>query len=247
MFLAVDLETIPATETVGLWKGDPDKDFPPIHAHAIVCLGWALVSEFPRTEISQVGCWSARNPGEERQILQSFGGLWDACKNHKLKCTLVTWNGRVFDVPVLQSRALKHRVPLPFTWEKDFRDRYSQTSHLDLKDFVSNYGAASGYHLDTVAKIVNLPGKMDVSGSDVKEMFWAGRLTEIADYCMCDVIQTSLVLMHIQYAKGLLSLPDPYLSIQNSLNATSTLPANFEQVQKLVTKVHTEELSVSIG
>ena len=49
--------------------------------------------------------------------------------------------------------------------------------------------------LNLVANLLGKPGKMDVQGDMVQDMYNAGRLADINDYCRCDVLDTYFVFL----------------------------------------------------
>jgi predicted PolB exonuclease-like 3'-5' exonuclease len=118
---------------------------------------------------------------------------------------VVTWNGRGFDMPVITSRALKHGVSMPWWFsDRHTRYRYSPEGHLDLMDFLSDFGAAKSGRLDVYAKLVGLPGKVGVDGSQVAPMVHAGRIDEVNAYCLCDVAQTAALFLRVQLLRGVI-------------------------------------------
>jgi 3'-5' exonuclease len=123
--------------------------------------------------------------------------------------TLITFNGRGFDLPVLETRALKHGLSLPRYFatgqsRNTFRgSRYSDEYHIDLCDFLSNFGAAYRRNsLNVLAKLIGLPGKYTIAGEDVEYLFRQGRLKEINQYCMTDVLQTYLLFLRVELLRG---------------------------------------------
>ncbi len=127
--------------------------------------------------------------------------------------TLVSFNGRAFDVPLLELAAYRYGVSIP-DWlgfgEKPYeqrRNRYNQSAHLDLQEFLTNFGAsrfAGGLNL--VANILGKPGKMSIVGQMVQDMYREGRLSEINDYCRCDVLDTYFVFLRTAVMLGQLNL-----------------------------------------
>jgi hypothetical protein len=69
-------------------------------------------------------------------------------------------------------------------------------------DYVADFGAAKPSKLDIVAKLCGLPGKVGVDGKDVGPLVHAGRLSEVRDYCLCDVAQTAGVFLRVQLLRG---------------------------------------------
>jgi hypothetical protein len=110
--------------------------------------------------------------------------------------TLVTFNGRVFDLPVLELAALRHGCRIPHYFERGFRRRHSEEPHYDLYEFVTNagtYGIRGG--LDLLARLIALPGKGEVDGASVQTLWEAGRFDEVHRYCRRDVIQTYFLFL----------------------------------------------------
>jgi predicted PolB exonuclease-like 3'-5' exonuclease len=118
--------------------------------------------------------------------------------------TLVTWNGRTFDLPVLSARALHLGVPWGWYYdERNIRYRYSSDGHDDLMDFLSDFGAARPMKLGDVARLIGLPGKTDMDGSKVEGIAAEGKSSanegKIAAYCLQDAVQTALVFLRTRY------------------------------------------------
>jgi predicted PolB exonuclease-like 3'-5' exonuclease len=117
------------------------------------------------------------------------------------KTKLVTFNGRGFDLPLLELGAYRYGFPA-----RDYfaRGRNRFNGDLDLMDWLSNYGASRGFAggLNLLAKMLGKPGKMDVAGDQVYEMYRAGRYQEINDYCMFDTLDTYFVFLRTRILTG---------------------------------------------
>lgn len=190
--LVLDIETIPDPELPRL--DDSDKvPAPPFNQ--IVTLGCLLMEDYVPRKIGVVG-----ERKSEREILVDFASWLD-----RSRPCVVTWNGRGFDMPVITSRALKHGISMPWWFsDRHTRYRYSPEGHLDLMDFLSDFGAAKSGRLDVYAKLVGLPGKVGVDGSQVAPMVHAGRIDEVNAYCLCDVAQTAALFLRVQLLRGVL-------------------------------------------
>ena len=70
-------------------------------------------------------------------------------------------------------------------------------------EWVSNYNAirVTG-GLNVLAKMLGLPGKMDVAGDQVWTLHREGRLQEINDYCLCDTLDTYFVFLRSRVLTG---------------------------------------------
>jgi predicted PolB exonuclease-like 3'-5' exonuclease len=201
-FLIVDIETVPDPEMV--WDAAVD-GFPPAPFHQVVALGVLWLDG--HHVLRKLGAFGGERdaPPDERKVLEEFSEFIG--ERHP---TLVTFNGRRFDLPVLANRMLKHGVPFPAYYAgrsggPDYRYRYSDEGHLDLADVMTDFGASRMPSLDALAQLVGMPGKMDVDGSKVQSMHEHGRHAEIRDYCLHDVVQTTFVFLRAELLRGRLS------------------------------------------
>jgi 3'-5' exonuclease len=120
---------------------------------------------------------------------------------------LVTFNGRRFDFPVLELAALRYGIAAPVHFAEgagSARARYSAERHLDLFDYLTNFGASGALRggMDLLLKMIGLPGKMEVDGSQVQELYEQGRLEEIHRYCRNDVVQTYFLFLRVELMRG---------------------------------------------
>lgn len=122
--------------------------------------------------------------------------------------TLVTFNGRGFDLPVLELAAFRFGISARGHFDDRFGRRYRYgTQHLDLCDWLSNHGAypVTG-GLNLLSKLLGKPGKMTVSGRDVWDLYQAGKIKEINDYCTFDVLDTYFVFLRTRVMTGEIDL-----------------------------------------
>jgi predicted PolB exonuclease-like 3'-5' exonuclease len=149
--------------------------------------------------------------GEGELIQRFYDGV------EKYKPQLISWNGGGFDLPVLHYRGLRHGVTAPRYWDmgegdyadsRDFRfnnyiNRY-HTRHLDLMDLLAMFQPRASAPLDQVARLVGLPGKLGMDGSQVWDAFRAGRIADVRAYCETDTLNTWLVYLRFQLMRGAL-------------------------------------------
>lgn len=140
--------------------------------------------------------------------------FWQGWSHYK-QPTLVSFNGRGYDLPLLELAAFRYGVQVP-AWfnveERSFeqlRNRYNVLSHVDLCDLLTNFGAIrlSG-GLNLVANLIGKPGKTGIDGSKVQDMYEAGKVQEINDYCRCDVLDTYFVFLRTRVMLGKLKLDE---------------------------------------
>jgi predicted PolB exonuclease-like 3'-5' exonuclease len=129
----------------------------------------------------------------------------------KYQPTLVDFNGRGFDLPVLTMSAYSQGLQVPEYFSptsrmKDYRYRYGQ-KHIDLMDWFTGHGAfrmTGG--LDLLAKMAGGPGKLSgVDGSQVAQLYLDGKIDVIHEYCRRDVIETYRVFLRTRRLMGLLN------------------------------------------
>ena len=194
-FLVLDIETVLDPELPLLPVAEVERLPPPPH-HRIVVMG-ALLFE-ASYEIARLG--TIDETKGEAFVLSEFSRLLE-----ERRPTLVTYNGRGFDMPVIATRCLRHGVPLRHYYRShDVRYRFTAEGHLDLMDHLADFGAARPSRLDVVAKLCGMPGKIGMEGKDVGPMVQAGRLAEVRNYCLCDVVQTAAVFLRVQLLRGAL-------------------------------------------
>lgn len=207
-FLVLDIETVLDPELpIGDAPGESDR-LPSSPHHMVVVLGalWLDATYEPR-RLAVLA-----ETGTEADILVDFARILN-----ERRPTLVTFNGRSFDLPVIAARCLRHGVPIPHYYRsRDVRYRFSPDGHLDLMDFIADFGAAKPSKLDVIAKLCGMPGKVGVDGKHVGPMVHAGRIQEVRDYCLCDVIQTAAVFLRVQLLRGELDR-EAYLTAMSRL------------------------------
>jgi predicted PolB exonuclease-like 3'-5' exonuclease len=150
------------------------------------------------------------------------------------RAKLVTFNGRGFDMPMLELAAFRHGFSLRDYCQKS-RNRF-QGNHLDLFDWMTNYGAARLMGgLNLLAKILGKPGKMEMAGDQVYGLFREGRLQDINDYCMFDTLDTYFVFLRTRVMTGDLTLEQEQETVEKAReflqSRMSDLPALGQYLQ----------------
>ncbi len=129
--------------------------------------------------------------------------------------TLVSFNGRTFDIPVLELAAFRFGISIPGWFAlsaRSFeqpRNRFNLDAHFDLQELLTNFGSSrftGGLHL--AANLLGKPGKMDVQGHMVQDLFIEGKLAEINDYCRCDTLDTYFAFLRTRVMLGDLTLDE---------------------------------------
>jgi DNA polymerase elongation subunit (family B) len=127
---------------------------------------------------------------DEAELL---GAFWDVARRYD---SIVTFNGRGFDVPFIYLRSAVLNVAIS---RKDWLGyRFATEPHCDLAEQLTFYGvsgrdgAARRFNLDFYCKAfgIDSPKSQGVTGLDVNRLLAEGRHREIAEYCLRDVRAT---------------------------------------------------------
>lgn len=225
-----DIETVPDTECVPALTGEPADGYlseeemrERLTEYHLQVTGGR--NPFPRQPFHKVAAISfleaeitADEHGEyfELRELRS-GGKRDASEEELLegffsylgrsKARLVSFNGRGFDLPVLKYRAMRHGISAGNLFNRgdkwnNYSQRYSTDWHCDLLDVFSDYGASARVKMQEVCAGLRIPGKLEVSGGDVTELYDAKDIDAIRDYCETDVLSTYLLYLRWCYFNG---------------------------------------------
>jgi len=142
-------------------------------------------------------------------ITENFWRGWEGYQ----RPTLVSFNGRTFDLPLLELAAFRYGISVPGWFRSEGRSfdqprsRYNVSAHIDLCELLTNFGCTRFTGgLNLAAALLGKPGKMDIQGHMVQDLYEAGRLAEINDYCRCDVLDTYFVFLRTRVLLGQLAL-----------------------------------------
>jgi len=143
---------------------------------------------------------------DEKTILTSF-----MKSVGRRKPQLVGYNSAQSDVPILVQRAIVHGLPgFGFSdrpakpWEGvDYFDARNSDYNLDLADAMGQFRDRPTLH--QAATLSGIPGKLEVSGASVSQMWLDGKLAQIVEYNECDAFTTHLLWARIAHFSGLLS------------------------------------------
>lgn len=119
----------------------------------------------------------------EAEMIKSFWRIADVADQ------VITFNGRSFDVPFLMLRS----ALLKLKPSKNFiGNRYDSSKHIDLLEQLTYFGLTRKFNLDFYCRAFGIesPKSKGISGMDVKNLFEAGRVKDIAVYCGDDIYAT---------------------------------------------------------
>jgi len=124
---------------------------------------------------------------DERELLANFWNYIGQIRPQRF----VPFNGKSFDFPYINIRSAIQGVPTPRDVVLDTR-RFSTDRHFDVREIMTNYERYRKGTLEFFCEIFGVPSpKADINGKNIGDYFKAGKLDEIAKYCLGDCRATS--------------------------------------------------------
>ncbi len=119
----------------------------------------------------------------EIEMLESFWRIIEVTNK------VITFNGRNFDIPFLMIRSAMLKIKPS---KNLIGRRYDTSSHIDLLEQFTFYGLTRKFNLDFYCQSFGIesPKTKEISGMEVKNLYEAGRLKDIAVYCAHDIYAT---------------------------------------------------------
>jgi DNA polymerase elongation subunit (family B) len=131
---------------------------------------------------------------DERELLANF---WHDMGQFRPQ-RFITFNGKSFDFPYINMRSAILEVPIPRDIVLDTR-RFSTERHFDVREILTNYERYKKGTLEYFCEIFGVPSPKDgISGANVGEYFKAGKLEEIAQYCLGDCKATAALYLKLK-------------------------------------------------
>ncbi len=120
----------------------------------------------------------------ESEMLKSF---WRIIK---VSDRVITFNGRNFDVPFLMMRSALNKIKPS---KNLMTNRFDTSLHIDLLEQFTFYGITRKFNLDFYCHAFGIesPKSKGISGMEVKTLYEAGRIKDIAVYCGHDIEATN--------------------------------------------------------
>ena len=184
-------------------------EFLPVCFHKVVCISAVMADGFGN--FLRVSTLKGENEKEKIAEFLKF------INSHNPR--LVSFNGRGFDLPMIMLRAMKYNLNASAYFEtndqstnknkwENYRSRYDGRFHLDLLDHISDFRAVSGLKLDYLCATLGLPGKYDVSGDQVLELYYANKQDKIDEYCQSDTLNTYWLFLKYELLRGKITIED---------------------------------------
>ncbi len=220
-FLYLDIETIPTTdtdkiaeiassitapktmskpETIAEWEA---KTKPSLVSEAVAktsfsgaygkvcCIGWAWNDATPQTAIDHIAL------SESATLKHAFERITTEAPSHAVP-TIVGHYVANFDLRFLMQRAIVLGIIMPHWFPRD-----PKPWSREVFDTMAVWaGAKDTISLDNLCKVLGLPGKGDIDGSMIADMWKRQQFDAIAEYCRGDVERVRNVHRRMQLAFG---------------------------------------------
>lgn len=175
--LVLDIETAPAVAYVWRMFKENISNDQLIQPHTILCVGCKWVGE------REVKLFSVWEHGEQEMLSEVRNLLLEADG-------IITYNGKKFDLPHLQSEMIRLRLP-----------PVPPVSHIDLFKFVRDKTRFMSKKLGYVAEHLGIGTKMKHEGFDLWKKVLDGdekSQARMARYCRRDVVLTERVYQRLK-------------------------------------------------
>lgn len=181
----------------------------PYSYHLPIAIAVGLVDS-TNGELGHVGCIKGT---DSEELCREFWNWIETFQGPPRRGTLVSFNGRGFDFPVLELSALRYgiRTTQHFNEKYGNRYRFQEDWHMDLLDLLSGYGAARYMRggLSLLSTLAGLPAKTvphsNLEDEDVP-------LEVVQRWARNDVRRLYVVFQRLQYlrnrARDLPQLPE---------------------------------------
>ena len=119
----------------------------------------------------------------EKEMLESFWKIAEVVDQ------FISFNGRNFDAPFLMLRSAIHKIK---PTKNIVGKRFDSSVNIDLLEQFTYFGLTRKFNLDFYCHAFGIksPKTKDVSGMEVKNLYEAGRIKDIATYCGEDIKAT---------------------------------------------------------
>ncbi len=119
----------------------------------------------------------------EVEMIESFWRIIDVTDQ------VITFNGRNFDIPFMMMRSAINKIK---PTKNLFKNRFDISTHIDLLEQFTYYGTTRKFNLDFYCHAFGIksPKSNEISGIEVKNLYEAGRIKDIAVYCGEDINAT---------------------------------------------------------
>lgn len=166
-------------------------------------------------DLQQITCLDSPKYRPRKIAEQFWLGVEHYKKTTKQRVKIVTFNGRGFDLPLLELAAFRYGF-CGRDYFQSSRNRFGG-GHIDIMELMTNFNAIRfNGGLNLLSKLLGMPGKMTISGDQVYQMYCEGRLQEINEYCMFDTLDTYFVFLRTRVMLGEMTSEDEQIYRDNA-------------------------------
>lgn len=145
----------------------------------VVCLGYALGDSEPEVLT-----------GTEQEIISGFNALLNRYGQQKVSLPIVGHNIIEFDIPIIFHRAIKFQQVSLVNYILGINHYQGRDNIFDIMREWNLMSYRKYTKLDDIATFLGIPGKGDIDGSKVWDLWKDNKFQQVYDYCMDDVILT---------------------------------------------------------
>lgn len=178
-------------------RGAQEEVFVPYTYHVPAVIGLGIVS--PAGDLKHVGCVRGDNSEE---VSREFWGWMSRFQAAPSKGTMVSFNGRAFDVPVMELAAMRYGIQIPHHFNEKYGNRYrfQDDWHLDVLDYFTTYGATRGLRggLSMLSRVCGMRTKHQVSHSNLEDV----PLERMQRWCRNDIRRLYVTFSRLQLVRG---------------------------------------------
>ena len=165
----VDIETKPRKELVGLYTENIEapknwKDKEKIDGYlskALATAGGDMQLDIDYADILCIGIMDCKTKEKKFVTLEEFDKLLND------ECTLITYNGKGFDIPILIRALLRTGLTKNVKWLKSSCKKWSNFPQIDLMEVICDFGKWKG--LDELCRIYLGTGKHSIDFATASE------------------------------------------------------------------------------
>lgn len=151
-------------------------------------------------ELTRLGCIKGT---DSETLCREWWNWVEIFQSAPRRGTLVSFNGRGFDIPVLELAALRYGIHAPQHFNEKWGNRYrfQEDWHIDVLDYLNGYGAARGLRggLSLCSALVGLPAKTSQHSNLEDEEI---PLECVQRWARNDVRRLYVVFQRLQFIRG---------------------------------------------
>jgi predicted PolB exonuclease-like 3'-5' exonuclease len=174
-----------------------DDVFVPYTYHVPAVIAAGMIND--TGELYSLGCIRGEAGYE---VAAAFWSWVERFQSKPSQGTLVSFNGRSFDFPVLELAALRYGIRIPQHCNEKYGNRYrfQDDWHLDVLDYFTTYGATRGLRggLSMLSHVCGMRTKHLAKHSNLEEV----PLERMQRWCRNDIRRLYVTFQRLQFVRG---------------------------------------------